>query len=48
MADVPYIPLYAEDVIEAYRKDRFTDWVNEANGIGNPWSILTIKPVQPR
>ncbi len=48
MADIPYIPLYAEDVIEAYRKDRFTGWVNEANGIGNPWSILTIKPVQPR
>ncbi len=48
IADVPYIPLYAEDVIEAYRKDRFTGWVHEANGIGNPWSILTIKPVQPR
>lgn len=45
MADVPYIPLYLPDLIEAVRTDRFTGWVPMLDGIANRWSFTQLKPV---
>ncbi len=44
--EAPYIPLYTSTLIEAYRRDRFTGWVNQLDGIGNGWSFLFLKPVK--
>jgi len=44
--EAPYIPLYTSTSIEAYRKDRFTGWVNQLDGIGNGWSFLFLKPIK--
>jgi peptide/nickel transport system substrate-binding protein len=44
MEDVPYIPLYNPNVLEAARTDRFTGWVEMVEGIGNIWSFCTVKP----
>jgi peptide/nickel transport system substrate-binding protein len=44
--DLPYIPLYKPSVVEAVRTDRYEGWVEMLEGIGNIWSILTVKPVQ--
>jgi len=44
--EAPYIPLYTARLIEAYRKDSFTGWVNQLDGIGNGWSFLFLKPVK--
>ena len=46
MDDIPWIPLFNASVIEGYRKNRFSGWVNELNGIGNHWSFLLVKPVK--
>ncbi len=46
LEDVPYIPLYNPDVLEAARIDRFTGWVEKVGGIGNIWSFCTVKPVE--
>lgn len=46
MKDVPYIPLYVPDLIEAVRIDRFRGWVPMLDGIGNRWSIDLVKPVE--
>ncbi len=46
-ADVPYLPLYDPDLIEAARTDRFTGWVSMIDGIGNPWSFCQVKPREP-
>jgi peptide/nickel transport system substrate-binding protein len=43
MRDIPYIPLYNPDLIEAVRSDRFTGWVKMLGGIGNTWSFCTIR-----
>jgi len=42
--DVPYIPLYTPDLIEAARKDKFSGWVETLEGIGNLWSFCELKP----
>lgn len=42
--DVPYIPLYVPNLIEAVRTDRFQGWVPMLDGIGNRWSFNEIKP----
>ena len=44
LRDVPYIPLYAPDLIEAVREDKFTGWVETLEGIGNLWSFCELKP----
>jgi ABC-type transport system substrate-binding protein len=44
LQDVPYIPLYNPNLIEAVRKDKFTGWVEMLEGIGNLWSFCQIKP----
>ena len=46
MREAPYIPLYTSTQVEAHRKDRFTGWVNQLDGIGNGWSFLFLKPVE--
>ena len=43
--DLPYIPLYKPSVIEAVRADRFEGWVPMLEGIGNIWSLCTVKPI---
>lgn len=40
--DVPYIPLYIPDMIEAVRKGEFSGWVNALEGIGNIWSFCEV------
>ncbi len=44
LRDVPYIPLYNPDLIEAVRKGEFTGWVPMLEGIGNLWSFCTVRP----
>jgi peptide/nickel transport system substrate-binding protein len=44
MQDVPYLPLYNPNLIEAVRKDKFTGWVQMLEGIGNSWSFCQVKP----
>ena len=44
--DVPYLPLYVPDLIEAVRTDRFDGWVSMLDGIGNRWSFNEIRPVE--
>ena len=43
LQDVPYIPLYTPDLIEAVREDKFTGWVETLEGIGNLWSFCQLK-----
>ena len=43
LRDVPYIPLYSPDLIEAVREDKFTGWVETLEGIGNIWSFCELK-----
>ncbi len=45
MADVPYIPLYLPDLLEAVRTDRFAGWVPMLDGIANRWSFTQLKPI---
>ena len=47
-ADVPYLPLYDPNLIEAVRTDRFEGWVSMIDGIGNPWSFCQIKERGPQ
>ncbi len=44
LRDIPYIPIYNPNLIEAARTDRFTGWVQMLEGIGNIWSFCQIKP----
>ncbi len=44
--EAPMIPLYSAAKIEAFRKDRFTGWVDQLEGIGNGWSFVFLKPVE--
>jgi peptide/nickel transport system substrate-binding protein len=48
MADVPYLPLYLPNQIEAVRTDRFHGWVPMLDGIGNRWSFNVIRPVEQK
>jgi ABC-type transport system substrate-binding protein len=43
LRDVPYIPIYNPNLIEAARTDRFTGWIEMLEGIGNIWSFCQIK-----
>jgi len=43
--DVPWIPLYNPNMIEAVRVDRYTGWVDMPVGIGNWWSFCMLKHV---
>jgi len=45
LQDVPYIPLYNPNVLEATRTDRFSGWVEMVEGIGNIWSFCAVKPL---
>jgi ABC-type transport system substrate-binding protein len=45
--DVPWIPLYDPNTIEAVRTDRFTGWIDMPFGIGNWWSFCLLKPIPP-
>ena len=45
LADVPYIPLYNPNVLEAARKNRFSGWVEKVEGIGGIWSFSVVKPI---
>jgi len=42
--DVPYIPLYNPKLNEAVRTDKFEGWVETLGGIGNIWSLCTVRP----
>ena len=44
--DVPYIPLYNPNVLEAARSDQFSGWVEMVEGIGNIWSFCAVKPLE--
>lgn len=44
LSDVPYIPLYNPELIEAVRSGKFTGWVQMLEGIGNLWSFCQIRP----
>jgi ABC-type transport system substrate-binding protein len=48
MADVPYIPLYLPDLLEAVRTDRFAGWVPMLDGIANRWSFTQLKPISAK
>lgn len=44
MRDLPYIPLYSPNLIEAVRTDKFTGWVPMLEGVGNIWSFCVVRP----
>jgi len=46
MKDVPYLPLYNPNLIEAVRKGRFTGWVQMLGGIGSLWTFCELKPAK--
>jgi ABC-type transport system substrate-binding protein len=46
IGDVPYIPLYNPNILEAARTDRFSGWVEMVEGIGNIWSFCVVKPLE--
>jgi len=46
MRDVPYLPLYNPNLIEAVQKGRFTGWVQMLGGIGNLWTFCELKPAK--
>jgi ABC-type transport system substrate-binding protein len=46
MRDVPYLPLYNPNLIEAVRKGGFTGWVQMLGGVGNLWTFCDLKPVK--
>ena len=46
LEDVPYLPLYNPHIIEATLNTQFSGWVAKVDGIGNIWSMCTVKPVK--
>jgi ABC-type transport system substrate-binding protein len=44
MSDIPYLPLYNPNLVEAVRADKFRGWVPMLGGIGNIWSFCHIRP----
>ena len=47
LADVPYIPIYNPNIIEAVRTEKFSGWVQTLDGIGNIWSLCQVKRKAP-
>jgi peptide/nickel transport system substrate-binding protein len=43
--DRPYIVLYYQDLLRAYRSDRFTDFIVSPIGIESYQSLLQVEPV---
>jgi ABC-type transport system substrate-binding protein len=43
MEDIPYLPLYNPHILEAVFTKRFHGWVESVNGIGNIWSLCTVR-----
>ncbi len=43
MQDLPYLPLYNPNLVEAVRNDKFTGWVQMLEGIGNFWSFCQVR-----
>lgn len=46
MNDLPYIPLYNPEIIEAVNTGTYSGWVEMVGGIGNLWSLCTVKQQQ--
>ncbi len=46
LEDLPYLPLYNPNIIEATLNQRFQGWVAKVDGIGNIWSMCVVKPVE--
>jgi len=44
IGDIPYVPLYNPNLVEAVRKGDLSGWVEMLNGIGNLWSFCQLKP----
>ncbi len=44
--DRPYIVLYYSNNLQAYRSDRFTNFVQSPIGIDSVWSYLSVEPVR--
>jgi peptide/nickel transport system substrate-binding protein len=44
--DRPYIVLYYQDLLRAYRSDRFTGFIESPIGIESFQSLMQVKPVQ--
>jgi peptide/nickel transport system substrate-binding protein len=42
MNDLPIIPLYYKQSIEAYRRDKFIDWTAQYGTLFNYWSLINI------
>ncbi len=43
LEDLPYLPLYNPNIIEATLNTNFTGWVAKVDGIGNIWSMCVVK-----
>ena len=43
LEDVPYLPLYNPNIIEAALNTNFSGWVAQVDGIGNIWSMCMVK-----
>jgi peptide/nickel transport system substrate-binding protein len=44
--DMPYIVLFYEDLLQAYRTDRFTGFIESPLGIEATESLLNVAPVK--
>jgi peptide/nickel transport system substrate-binding protein len=44
--DRPYIVLYYEKLLQAYRSDRFTGFIESPTGIESGLSLLNVEPVK--
>lgn len=42
--EIPSIPLYSHNIIEAANTGLFSGWVERPGGIGNLWSFLSLQP----
>jgi ABC-type transport system substrate-binding protein len=45
MNDLPLIPLYVPFNVEGIRTDRFDGWVKTLGGVGNSWTLCTLRPI---
>lgn len=45
LEEIPYLPLYNPNIIEATFNERFKGWVGKVDGIGNIWSMCSVKPI---
>ena len=44
--DIPYVVLVYEDMLQAYRSDRFTGFIESPLGIESTQSLLNVEPVR--